>query len=68
MNKKKVLQILVPVLIIVIIAGLYIQKNYLAKPAEVELSGTSMPLSGEYDLAGWLAQGKPVLIEFGTES
>ena len=68
MDKKKILQILIPVLIIVVIAGLYIQKNFLGKSNEIELSGTSMPLSGEYDLDGWLAEGKPVLIEFGTES
>ncbi|NMB03240.1 MAG: hypothetical protein GX978_01670 [Tissierellia bacterium] len=68
MNKKKVLQILVPALIIVVIAGLYIQKNFLSQSNDVELSGTSMPLSPEYDLDEWLSQGKPVFIEFGTDS
>lgn len=67
MDKKKILQIFVPVLIIAVIAGLYIQKNFLGQ-GEAELSGTSMPMSSEYDLDGWLAEGKPVLIEFGTES
>lgn len=68
MSKKKILQILVPVLIIAVIAGLYIQKNFFQSSNEVQLSGTSMPLSAEYDLEGWLSQGKPVMIEFGTES
>lgn len=92
MENKKILKILIPVLIIVVLAGMYIFKNVLNKPADtivqtpatpteasannetpaesadVQLSGGSMPLSAEYDLEGWLAQGKPVLIEFGTES
>lgn len=82
MENKKLIRIIVPVLILVILAGLYVYKNVLNKPAdvvtvpetpvagseEVKLSGGSMPLSADYELDAWLAEGKPVLIEFGTES
>lgn len=70
MQNKKILRIILPVLILVILAGLYGYKNGLfgtSRSSDVVLSGGSMPLSSEYDLAGWLSQGKPVLIEFGTE-
>ena len=71
MQNKKVLRIILPILILVVLAGMYGYKNGLfgtSGRSDIALSGGSMPLSGEYDLEGWLSQGKPVLIEFGTES
>lgn len=100
MQNKKVMQIIVPALIIVLIAGMYFYKNFWSKPIvensessvpvetntaavpvetnspaadsnqepPAQAGGEAMPLSSEYALEDWLAEGKPLIIEFGTET
>lgn len=68
-SKSLIIKILVPLLIVVIIGGIYIFKNFKKEPEAEPISAEyALDATENFNLNDILSQGLPVMIDFGADS
>ncbi len=71
MDKKKLIKIIVPIFIVIVIAGIWVFKNISSGPADLVSPNNddNFALEAEFiDLDALTAYGLPIIIDFGSDS
>jgi thioredoxin 1 len=68
MNEKQVKQIIVPILIVIVVFGIWAFKNADSNNENLDTSEFALDATEDFDLEEILSHGLPVMIDFGADS